>query len=118
MIVVIMIEFTDVIFAMDSIPAIFSITRDPYIVFCSNIFAIIGLRSMFFMLAGALDKFHYLKAGVALLLLFVGVKLLLHTWLEHIGFSSLHSLYIVLFILTASIALSILFPKKEDKIIV
>jgi tellurite resistance protein TerC len=116
LIVVMMIEVTDVIFAMDSIPAIFSITRDPYIVFCSNIFAIIGLRSMFFLLAGAIDKFHYLKAGVALLLLFVGLKLLFHTWLDHVGFNSLHSLYVVLAILTASVALSMLFPKKDKEI--
>lgn len=114
LIVIILIEFTDLIFAMDSIPAIFSITRDPYIVFFSNIFAIIGLRSLFFLLAGAMDKFHYLKAGVSLLLLFVGVKLLFHTWLEHVGFSSLHSLYVVLIILTGSVVLSLVFPKKEE----
>lgn len=113
LIVVLTIEFTDVIFAFDSIPAIFSVTCDPYIVFFSNIFAIIGLRSMFFMLAGAVDKFCYLKQGVAVLLLFVGAKLLLHHWLDSIGFSSVHSLYIILGIITLSIVLSLMFPKKS-----
>ena len=113
LIVVITIEFTDLIFAFDSIPAIFSVTCDPYVVFFSNIFAIIGLRSMFFMLAGAVDKFCYLKQGVAVLLLFVGAKLLFHHWLDEIGFSSVHSLYIILGIITLSIVLSLLFPKKE-----
>ncbi len=114
LIVVITIEFTDVIFAFDSIPAIFSVTCDPYIVFFSNIFAIIGLRSMFFMLSGAVDKFCYLKHGVAILLLFVGLKLLLHSWLEAVGFTSLHSLYTILSIVALSILLSILFPKKDS----
>ena len=113
LIVVATIEFSDVIFAFDSIPAIFSVTCDPYIVFFSNIFAIIGLRSMFFMLAGAVDKFCYLKQGVAFLLLFVGVKLLAHHWLDEIGFSSLHSLYVILTIIVLSIVLSLLFPKKQ-----
>lgn len=112
-IVLITIEFTDLIFALDSIPAIFSITQDPYIVFFSNIFAIIGLRAMFFMLAGAVDKFCYLKQGVAILLLFVGAKLLFHHWLDEIGFKSVHSLYIILVIIVVSIALSLLFPQKK-----
>lgn len=113
LIVLITIEFSDLIFAFDSIPAIFSVTCDPYIVFFSNIFAILGLRSMFFMLAGAVDKFCYLKQGVAILLLFVGVKLLAHNWLDEIGFTSLHSLYIILAIIVLSITLSLIFPKKE-----
>lgn len=116
LIVVITIEFTDLIFAFDSIPAIFSVTCDPYIVFFSNIFAIIGLRSLFFMLSGAVDKFCYLKQGVAVLLLFVGAKLLLHHWLDAIGFTSLHSLFVILGIITLSIVLSLLFPKKKDAV--
>jgi tellurite resistance protein TerC len=73
----VMVEITDVVFAVDSIPAIFAITTDPFIVFTSNIFAIMGLRSLFFVLAGMLDKFRYLKVGLALVLGFIGAKLLL-----------------------------------------
>lgn len=112
-IVLIMVEFTDVIFATDSIPAIFSVTRDPYVVFFSNIFAILGLRSLFFLLIHVVDMFHYLKIGISILLTFVGVKLLAHTWLESVGFKSVHSLYFILFVLVGSVALSLLFPKKE-----
>jgi tellurite resistance protein TerC len=77
LLVLIAIETTDIIFAMDSIPAIFAVTRDPFIVFTSNIFAILGLRALYFALAGMMDKFHYLKIGLALVLMFVGVKMLL-----------------------------------------
>ncbi len=75
--VLICIEFSDLVFALDSIPAIFGITRDPFIVFTSNVFAILGLRSMYFLLAGVMDKFHLLKYGLAIVLAFVGVKMLL-----------------------------------------
>jgi tellurite resistance protein TerC len=68
---------TDLIFAVDSIPAIFAVTNDPFIVFTSNIFAILGLRSLYFLLAGVIDKFHYLKQGLAFVLTFVGVKMLI-----------------------------------------
>jgi len=112
-VVLIMIEFTDVIFAMDSIPAIFSITTDPYIVFFSNIFAIIGLRSLFFLLAKMVSLFHYLKAGISFLLAFVGFKLLLHTWLDSIGYKTTYSLYIIAGTLLVSILASVLFPRKE-----
>ncbi|HEY9124498.1 MAG TPA: TerC/Alx family metal homeostasis membrane protein [Bacteroidales bacterium] len=111
--VLVMIEFTDLIFAVDSIPAIFSITRDPYIVFFSNIFAIIGLRSLFFLLIKVVDLFHFLKVGVAFLLAFVGVKLLAHHYLEMIGFKNVYSLYIILATLAISILASIIFPKKK-----
>ena len=67
------IELVDLIFAVDSVPAIFAITQDPFIVYTSNIFAILGLRAMYFLLAGIIDKFHYLKYGLAIVLLFVGV---------------------------------------------
>ncbi len=77
MLVLIAIETTDIVFAMDSIPAIFAVTRDPFIVFTSNIFAILGLRALYFALAGMMDKFHYLKIGLALVLMFVGAKMLL-----------------------------------------
>ena len=73
--VLIMVEFTDLIFAIDSIPAIFAITRDPFLVYTSNIFAILGLRSLYFLLAGVLGKFHLLKYGLAVILVFVGTKM-------------------------------------------
>jgi tellurite resistance protein TerC len=73
----VLIEFTDVVFAVDSIPAIFAVTRDPYIVFTSNIFAILGLRSLYFLLAGVVEKFTYLKPSLALVLVFVGLKMAL-----------------------------------------
>jgi tellurite resistance protein TerC len=111
--VLIMIEFTDLVFAFDSIPAIFAVTRDPFIVFFSNIFAIIGLRSLFFLLMRIVDKFHYLKVGIAFLLIFVGLKLLLHSWLIEIGFKTVYSLFIIFGIITLSILASLLFPVKK-----
>jgi len=75
--VLVMIELSDLIFAVDSIPAIFAITTDPFIVFTSNIFAILGLRAMYFMLAGMADRFHLLKYGLAMVLVFVGTKMLI-----------------------------------------
>jgi len=78
----IMVEFTDLIFAVDSIPAIFAITADPFLVFTSNVFAILGLRSLYFALAGMIDKFQYLKVSLALVLMIVGVKMMTHGWLK------------------------------------
>jgi len=112
-VVVIVIAFTDLIFAVDSIPAIFSITKDPYIVFFSNVFAIMGLRSMFFFLASIMDKFHYLKPGLGILLSFIGLKMLGHHPLEQWGFKTIYSLYIIVAILAVSVIASLLFPKKE-----
>jgi tellurite resistance protein TerC len=80
----VMIEITDLVFAVDSIPAIFAITADPFLVFTSNVFAILGLRSLYFALAGALHAFRYLKEALAIVLLTVGVKMLAHSWLEHV----------------------------------
>ncbi len=114
-IVLLIVEFTDLIFAVDSIPAIFAVTKDPYIVFFSNIFAILGLRSMFFLLVNVIHKFHYLKTGLSFLLLFIGLKMLAHHWLTLWGFTTMHSLFIILFILTASIVASLMFPKKGSK---
>ena len=111
-IVIILIEVSDLIFAMDSIPAVFAVTRDPYIVFFSNIFAILGLRSLFFLLIKVVERFYLLKQGVSLLLVFVGLKLLAHEWMVQIGYKPVFSLYIILGILTLSITLSILIPKK------
>jgi tellurite resistance protein TerC len=115
-IVLIVIEFTDLIFAVDSIPAIFAVTKDPYIVFFSNIFAILGLRSMFFLLVNIIHKFHYLKIGLSFLLVFIGVKMLTHDWLASIGFETIHSLFIILFILVVSVVASLLFPRIKDPI--
>lgn len=116
-IVLIIIEITDVIFAVDSVPAIFSITKDPYIVFYSNIFAILGLRSLFFLVSGMLKYFHYLREGLSVLLIFIGLKMLLHTQFANLGFTTNHSLFVVLGILGMSVLLSVLFPKDiENKI--
>ncbi|MFZ4740661.1 MAG: TerC/Alx family metal homeostasis membrane protein [Bacteroidales bacterium] len=111
-IVLLVIEFTDVIFAVDSVPAIFSITKDPYIVFFSNIFAIIGLRSLFFLLSNVMNKFRFLKVGLAVLLTFIGFKMIFHHWLKEIGFTTAHSLYVVLAILIVSVLASLLVPEK------
>jgi tellurite resistance protein TerC len=111
--VLLIIEVTDLVFAVDSIPAIFSITKDPYIVFFSNIFAILGLRSMFFLLVNIIDKFHYLKVGLAVLLAFIGLKMLAANYVERIGLTTMNSLLIILIILVVSIVASLLFPKKE-----
>ena len=113
MLVLVLVEFTDVIFALDSIPAVFSVSLDPFVVFFSNIFAIIGLRSLFFLLANMIDKFRFLNVGVSILLIFVGVKLLAHTWLDEIGFKSSYSLYFIAATLILSVVISALFPEKE-----
>ena len=110
-VVLLIIEFSDIIFAFDSIPAIFSITQDPYIVFFSNIFAILGLRSLFFMLESVMDKFAYLKIGLSVLLSFIGVKMLLP--LVGIHISTLASMLIIIGILASSVIISLLFPPKK-----
>lgn len=115
LVVLIIIEFTDVIFAVDSVPAIFSVTKDPFIVFYSNIFAILGLRSLFFLVSGMMKYFHYLKEGLAILLIFIGAKMLLHSQFDEIGFTTTHSLFIVLGILGTSVLLSLLFPKTAKE---
>jgi len=114
LIVLILIEFTDLIFAFDSIPAVFSVTRDPFVVFFSNILAIIGLRSLFFLIMRVVNMFHYLKAGVAILLIFVGLKLLFHNWLDRLGLPTYYSLLVILSIIVLSILFSVIFPKKGN----
>ncbi|RPI01101.1 MAG: TerC/Alx family metal homeostasis membrane protein, partial [Ignavibacteriae bacterium] len=84
MLALIMVETTDLIFAVDSIPAIFAITADPFLVFTSNVFAILGLRSLYFALAGMLTKFKYLKPALAMVLLLVGIKMLIAVWLKEV----------------------------------
>jgi tellurite resistance protein TerC len=109
-VVLLLVEFSDLIFAVDSIPAIFAVTTDPFIVYTSNVFAILGLRSLYFALAGVMDKFHYLKIGLGVVLSFVGVKMLLaHTAYK---LDTLVSLGVVVLILATSIVVSLLRPRK------
>jgi tellurite resistance protein TerC len=109
-VVLLLVEFSDLIFAVDSIPAIFAVTTDPFIVYTSNVFAILGLRSLYFALAGVMDKFHYLKIGLGVVLSFVGVKMLLaHTAYK---LDTLVSLGVVVTILAISIVVSLLRPRK------
>ena len=103
------IEATDVIFAVDSIPAIFAVTRDPFIVFTSNIFAILGLRSLYFLLADIVDRFVYLKLGLSVILIFVGIKM---TIVEFVKVPIPFSLGVILGILTISILASLYKTKK------
>jgi len=106
-------EVTDIIFAVDSVPAIFGITNEPFIVFTSNIFAILGLRSMYFMLAGVIRKFYLLHFGLAFVLTFVGLKMV---WLNNIfegGFPITWSLVIIISAIGLSVVASILIPQKE-----
>ncbi|MDO9172103.1 MAG: TerC/Alx family metal homeostasis membrane protein, partial [bacterium] len=113
----VMVETTDVIFAVDSIPAIFAITGDPFLVFTSNVFAILGLRSLYFALAGMVEKFRYLKISLALILLVVGVKMLIAGWLkELLGKSfNLYVLLTVLAILAAGVVASVVADRRDGR---
>jgi tellurite resistance protein TerC len=109
-------ELTDIIFAVDSVPAIFALTNEPFIVFTSNIFAILGLRAMYFMLAGAIDKFYLLKYGLSLVLVFVGLKMV---WLNDAfggKFPITWSLGIIGFTIASSVAASLLMPRQQHTI--
>ena len=110
--VLMLIEFTDLIFAVDSIPAIFAVTEDPFIVFTSNIFAILGLRAMYFLLADVADRFHLLKYGLALVLIFIGVKMLI---VELYKIPVLLALGVVAAILATSVILSLATTKNLKK---
>ena len=108
-------EASDIVFAIDSVPAIFALTKEPFIVFTSNIFAILGLRSLYFMLGGAVEKFHLLRFGLAAVLVFVGLKMV---WLDHWyggKFPITTSLLIISLCLGISIAASLKFPKSDDE---
>jgi tellurite resistance protein TerC len=107
----VLIEFTDVVFAVDSIPAIFAVTQDPFIVFTSNIFAILGLRSLYFLLAGFIERFVYLKPSLAFVLVFVGAKMALA---DVVKIHPALSLAVVLGILTAGIVASIVRVRRTD----
>lgn len=109
------VEMTDVIFAVDSVPAIFAVTKEPMLVFTSNIFAILGLRAMYFMLAGAVDKFHLLKYGLALVLIFVGLKMVWLNGLYDGKFPITLSLGIIIGVIASSIILSLLFPARNSE---
>jgi tellurite resistance protein TerC len=111
LLVLVLVEATDLIFAIDSIPAIFGITRDPFLVFTSNIFAVMGLRSLFFLLANVVTKFHLLKYGLAVILTFVGAKMLLEHWI-HIPI--MLSLAVVVVVLAASIIASLIWPNAKQ----
>ena len=111
-VVLVLVETTDLIFAVDSIPAIFAVTKDPFLVYTSNVCAILGLRSLYFLLAGVINKFHLLKLGIAAVLTFVGVKMLVSSVYEipiHI------SLLVIIGVLATSVVASIVFPKADTK---
>ena len=110
-------EITDIVFAVDSVPAIFALTKEPFIVFTSNVFAILGLRSLYFLLAGAIPKFRYLKYGLGVLLVFVGLKM---AWLNHLfggKFPIGWSLGIIVGILVISITASLLIPHRSASLL-
>ena len=112
-IVLLMVETTDLVFALDSIPAIFGITSDSFIVFTSNVFAILGLRSLYFVLAGAIQYFKYLKIGLSIVLVFIGVKMLMEFWEWEINTAA--SLTTVAAILIVSVVLSIIAARHEAR---
>ncbi|AUN99738.1 TerC family protein [Bacteriovorax stolpii] len=111
--VLVMIETTDIIFAVDSIPAILAITPDPYIVFTSNVFAILGLRSLYFALNGIMEMFEYINYALAGILAFVGVKMIISSW-YHVP--TIVSIGVIFTLLIGSIVASIYFPKKNKKL--
>jgi tellurite resistance protein TerC len=129
------VEVSDLVFAVDSIPAIFGVTTDPFIVYTSNVFAILGLRSLYFLLAGVVEKFHYLKMGLAIVLTFIGVKMLLPLLvkgltlaLNYAGATALaeyvshgshiptaYALGIVAVVLLSSVAASLIWPQHAER---
>jgi tellurite resistance protein TerC len=109
------VEMTDIVFAVDSVPAIFALTREPLIVFTSNIFAILGLRSLYFMLAGAMDLFHLLKYGLGVVLIFVGLKMVYLNGLYGGHFPISISLGVIVGTIAITVILSLLFPKPPEE---
>lgn len=108
--VIVLIETTDLIFAFDSIPAAFAITQNPFLIYTSNIFAVMGLRAMFFLLAGIIDKFYLLQKGLSIILFFIGAKMLLDIW--HIEVNVYLSFTVIIVTLTLSIVFSVLIPRR------
>ena len=111
LLVLVIIEVTDLIFAVDSIPAIFAVTNDPFIVYTSNIFAILGLRSLYFLLAGVMDRFHYLKVGLALVLVFVGIKM---TIVDLYKLPIALSLGVITALIGGAVIASLLRPRQQE----
>jgi hypothetical protein len=112
MIVLLVVETTDILFAVDSVPAVFAVTKEPLVVFTSNVFAILGLRSIYFLLAGAMDRFYALKYGLSFILIFVGLKMV---WLDDLAggrFPIGISLAVIAAAIGVSIAVSLLFPRS------
>ena len=110
LLVLVAVELTDLVFAVDSVPAIFAVTKDPFIVFTSNIFAILGLRSLYFLLAGVVDRFHLLKVGLSLVLVFVGLKMLV---VEAYKIPVAWSLAVIGLLVGGSVAASLIWPKAS-----
>src|SRR6185436_9733007 len=109
--VLVLVETSDVLFALDSIPAVFGVSSDPFVVYTSNIFAILGLRSMYFLLAGVMHKFRFLKTGLAVILAFIGGKMVLEHWV-HVSIGL--SLGFIAFTLAASVIASIMWPSTDE----
>lgn len=109
--VIILIETTDLIFAVDSIPAAFAITQNPFLIYTSNIFAVMGLRAMFFLLSGVIDKFYLLQKGLSIILFFIGAKMLLEIFDFHVDV--VLSFLVIIATLTLSIVFSVVIPKKQ-----
>jgi tellurite resistance protein TerC len=112
LLVLLTIEVTDLVFAVDSIPAVLAVTRDPFVVYTSNIFAILGLRSLYFLLAKMMDRFHHLKTGLAVVLAFVGVKMCIAEWV-HIPVQ--YSLLVIASILAGSVVASLAWPAERGE---
>jgi tellurite resistance protein TerC len=112
LVVLLLIESTDLVFALDSIPAIFAVTRETFIVFTSNIFAILGLRALYFLLATVIDKFHMLKYGLAIVLGFIGIKMIIEHWYK---IDTVVSLVVVGVVLTGSVVASLVWPDKGEE---
>ncbi|HEX2249190.1 MAG TPA: TerC family protein [Gemmatimonadales bacterium] len=113
LLVVLVVEWSDLVFAIDSIPAIFAITRDPFLVYSSNIFAILGLRALFFVLAGMLDRFVYLKTGVAFILVFVGLKMTFSAWVH---LPTILSLAVIVTTLGVAVGFSLRHSAREQRL--
>jgi tellurite resistance protein TerC len=112
-VVIIMLATTDIVFALDSIPAVFAISQKPLVIYTSNIFAVLGLRSLFFLLKGAVNKFSYLQQGIALVLVFIGLKMLAE--IVHIKVPVYISLMVILTCIVASILYSINKMKEDEE---
>ncbi len=114
-VVLLIVEFTDVVFAIDSVPAVFGVTTDIYVVFFSNIFAILGLRSLYFLIGFGMDKFYALKYGLSIILVYIGIKMIFEDFFHSIGFTHFHNLLILVGILAISIFYSLYRPLEHPK---